>query len=663
MIKMSKRSLLLTIVLVIGVRDAVCGGKVNGDEDDYPFRDPNLSWDERLDDLIKRLTLEEIVDQMSHGGGQNGFGGPGPAIPRLDIGAYQWDTQCLRGAVQAPGDATGFPQALGLAASFSTDLLFRVAEATGVEVRGKHNDFVKQGNYGWHTGASCSSPVINIMRDSRWGRNQETYGEDPYLTSMLTAAFVKGLQGNDLRYVRASAGCKHFDAYGGPDNNPVLRTSFDAVVSERDLRMTFMPAFQACLEVGAYSIMCSYNKVNGVPACANPELLTCFARNEMSLQGYVISDAGAIEDLISGHNYFNNSIDAAAGSVNAGCNLEKSNLNKPVFSYLVEAVKQGKVTEDTLRERVRPLFYTRMRLGEFDPPEMNPYSKLSNADVETPEHKALALEAAMKSFVLLKNNGVLPLNPTKYGIWGLVGPFVDNATQLLGDYAPNIPDGEIVTPLKGLEPVADVSIVAHGCEDGTLCAHYNAPSVQVAVADSDIIFVFLGTGQAVESEGNDRPNTDLPGQQRQLLQDVINNTDPSKPIILVLFNAGPINISFADQEPRVSAILECFFPAQVTGDALRHVLLNDVTGAVPAGRLPYTWPLLASQLPPMTDYSMQRRTYRYFDGEPLYPFGYGLSYTTFQYSDLKHPESIVGGFPLHGSFAVTNTGTLDADEE
>ncbi|KAK7108531.1 uncharacterized protein [Littorina saxatilis] len=627
------------------------------DAADYPFNNVSLPWEDRVHDLVNRLTLEEIQDQMAKGGGGKNSG-PANPIERLGIGRYQWVAECLRGDGYAPGNATAFPQSIGLAAAFSPELIFRVAEAAAVEVRGKHNDLVKQGDFDMHTGASCFSPVINIMRDSRWGRNQETYGEDPYLSGVYATNFIQGLQGNDTRYVRASGGCKHFDVHGGPENIPVSRFSFNAEVSEEDWRMTFLPAFRKCVEAGSYSLMCSYNRINGVPACANEKLLTDITRKEWGFKGYVISDEGAIENIISQHHYLNNSVDTVAACVNAGCNLELSGYNAdPVYLSLVEAIHQNKVSEATVRERVSPLFYTRMRLGEFDPPEMNPYSKLSSADVETPEHKALAVEAAMKSFVLLKNNGVLPLR--NVGTIAVVGPMANNASQLFGDYAPNTPAEDISTPLDGLSGIANKTQFAPGCDD-TNCRSYNSSAVKAAISGSDINFVVLGTGQAVEAEGHDRPDIELPGQQKTLLMDVIKNTAENIPIVLLLFNAGPVNISFADQDPRVSAILECFFPAQATGEALRHVLLNDVKGAVPAGRLPYTWPLLASQMPPIVNYSMQGRTYRYFEGDPLYPFGYGLSYTAFVYEELVLYET--PGQPLKGYVFIQNNGTMEAEE-
>ncbi|XP_025097893.1 LOW QUALITY PROTEIN: probable beta-D-xylosidase 2 [Pomacea canaliculata] len=626
---------------------------------DYPFRNVSLSWQERVADLVGRLTLEEIQEQMGRGGAGN-IGGPAPAIPRLGIGPYEWDTECLRGDAETPGYATAFPQPLGLAASFSPNLIYEVAEATSVEVRGKHNDFVKQGNYGFHTGASCFSPVINIMRDPRWGRNQETYGEDPYLNGVMGASYIQGLQGDDPRYVRASGGCKHFDVHGGPENIPVSRFSFNAVVSENDWRTTFLPAFRMCVEAGSYSVMCSYNRINGVPACANQELLTNILRNEWNFTGYVVSDQGAIENIISEHHYYNDSVSTVAGCVNAGVNLELSdNLQNPVFFSLVEAVQQGKLTEQKVREMVAPLFYTRMRLGEFDPPELNPYSNLTSAEVETDDHKGLAVEAALKTFVLLKNNGVLPLpNPDNIAV---VGPMANVTSDMFGDYAPNVPDEDIVTVLQGMAEFATNVHFASGC-DNPACKNYDRDSVLNVINNTAVIFVVLGTGQTVEAEGRDRPDLELPGQQKALLTDVIQNTPMSTPIILILLNAGPLNISFAESEAKVSAILECFLPAQASGSAIWRSIANLGGQAGPAGRLPFTWPLLASQLPDMVNYSMDGRTYRYFKGDPLYPFGYGLSYTTFAYRALTVPASIKAGDPLLGQVLVSNVGEVDSEE-
>ncbi|XP_050394883.1 uncharacterized protein LOC126812504 [Patella vulgata] len=624
---------------------------------DFPFNNPSLPWDQRVDDLVGRLTLDEIKLQMSKGG-SGPHASPAPAIRHLGIGPYSWDTECLRGDAVA-GNATSFPQAIGLAASFSPDLIYRVAEATSIEVRAKYNDYNRRKIYGDHKGVSCFSPVINIVRDPRWGRIQETYGEDPYLSGVLASYFVKGLQGNNTRYIRANAGCKHFDVHGGPENIPVSRFSFNAQVSERDWRTTFLPQFKACVDAGTYSLMCSFNRINGVPACANKKLLTDILRNEWNFTGYVISDQEAVENIITYHHYLNNSIDTAALCINAGLNLELStNEVKPVYFAMEEAIQQGKLTEDMVRSRVKPLFYTRMRLGEFDPPSMNPYTKLDLSVVQSKAHQALALEAAIKSFVLLKNDE--QFLPRKYlNSVAVVGPMANNIKQQFGDYSPDINPTVTTTPLQAFQNVASNVKYAAGCQDNT-CTQYSSLQIQQAIKGVDGVYVCLGTGQEIESEGNDRSDLELPGHQLDLLLDVVKFAN-GKPVVLVLFNAGPLNISMIDTMTQVPAIIACFFPAQATGDALIDILLNR-NGAVPSARLPVTWPMTMDQVPPITNYTMVGRTYRYSNGVPLYPFGYGLSYTRFSYSNLKIPTSIMAGMDLTGSVDISNIGGMAAEE-
>ncbi|XP_015264217.1 PREDICTED: beta-xylosidase/alpha-L-arabinofuranosidase 2-like [Gekko japonicus] len=631
--------------------------------EDFPFKDPTLPWEKRLDDLVNRLTLEEMVLQMSRGGSKNN--GPAPPIERLGIGPYNWNTECLHGDGFAPGWATAFPQSLGLAASFSPELIHRVANATATEVRAKHNHFVSLGYYGDHTGLSCFSPVLNIMRHPLWGRNQETYGEDPFLTSQLAVAFVTGLQGDHPRYVKASAGCKHFDVHGGPENIPVSRLQFNAKVAERDWRMTFLPQFEACVHAGTFSFMCSYNRINGIPACANKKLLTDILRKEWGFNGYVVSDEGAVELIMVGHLYTHSFLETAIVSVNAGCNLELSyGMRRNVFTHIPEAVAKGNITLEMIKDRIRPLFLTRMRLGEFDPPTMNPYNALGLKDIQTEAHRQLALDAAIQSFVLLKNNhGTLPLKAKE--IFGkklaVVGPFADNQMILFGDYAP-VPEPQyIYTPRRGLAMISAHVNFAAGCAFPK-CDHYSVAEVKSAVEGADIVVVCLGTGIDLEMEANDRKDLALPGHQLQLLQDTVALAD-GRPVILLLFNACPIDISWAKSHDGVGAILACSFPAQATGLAIAKVLVG-AEGSSPAGRLPATWPAGMHQVPPMENYTMAGRTYRYYGDEaPLYPFGYGLSFTTFHYSDLVTSTSVV---PICGNLSVSviveNTGTRDGDE-
>nr|XP_020664519.1 beta-D-xylosidase 1-like [Pogona vitticeps] len=510
---------------------------------DFPFRDPTLPWEERLDDLVNRLTLDEMVLQMSKGGVM--WNGPAPPIERLGIRPYIWNTECLRGDVDAPGWATAFPQALGLAASFSPSLIYRVANATATEVRAKHNHFVSIGNYEDHTGLSCFSPVLNIMRHPLWGRNQETYGEDPFLTAELGVAFVKGLQGDHPRYVKASAGCKHFDVHGGPENIPTSRLSFDAKVSERDWRMTFLPQFEACVRAGTFSLMCSYNRINGVPACANKRLLTDILRGEWGFQGYVVSDEGAIELIMMAHHYTQSILETAVASVNAGCNLEVTCvLKRNIFSYIGEAVANGNISLEPVLAELRGVVFS-------------PWCR------------------------------------------------------------------------RGLATVFPKVTFAAGCSSPR-CDKYSPTEVKSTVEAADIVVVCLGTGIQMETEASDRPDLALPGHQLELLQDVV-AWAAGHPVILLLFNAGPLDVSWAKAHDGVGAILACFFPAPV---------------------------------PPMENYTMAGRTYRYYgDDPPLYPFGYGLSYTLFRYSDLVLGAEVVpvcGNLSL--SVVVENVGPRDGEE-
>ncbi|XP_041352633.1 probable beta-D-xylosidase 2 [Gigantopelta aegis] len=630
---------------------------INGSFSDYPFRNTSLPFDERVDDLVTRLKLDEIILQMAHGGGGSHGGQPDPPIARLGIKPFQWSTECLRGVAMA-GNATSFPQAIGLASSFNAKLIHDVAEATSEEVRAKHNDFVKRGIFHDHTGLGCWSPVINIMRHPLWGRNQETYGEDPYLTGILARHFVSGLQGNHPRYIRAVSTCKHFDAYGGPEDLPVSRQVFNAKVSERDLRTTFLPQFQACTSL-ALGVMCSYNSVNGIPACANKRLLTDILRKEWNYKGYIVTDAGAAQFIIQWHHYYNNSIDAAAGCVNAGVNLELVGAN-PIFLSIGKAIQLRKLTEDLVRERVKPLFFARMRLGEFDPPEMNPYNLFNLSVIQSLAHRELSLKAAMQSFVLLKNSGgFLPLK-SKMNSIAIFGPLANNKSQLMGDYAADVDPFFVTTPLHGLAPLAHKVLFTPGCSD-TKCKSYNHTNVKLYASLADLTILCLGTGQSIETENFDRDSIYLPGKQQQLLEDAIKYS--KGPVIVLLFSGGPLDIRLADNSIKIMSIIQCSFPAQAAGVALLNILIGNGPNGNPAGRLPYTWYASQEQVPNMTDYHMANKTYRYFDGTPLYPFGFGLSYTSFFYSNLNiDPTKVKVGQTVTVKFNMTNSGPRDGDE-
>ncbi|PIK62177.1 putative beta-D-xylosidase 1 [Apostichopus japonicus] len=635
-------------------KDSQSGGMLK----DFPFRNTSLPWEKRVDDLIGRLSLDEMILQLARGGARSN--GPAPPVPELGIGPHQWNNECLRGAVAA-GNATSFPEALGLSAAFSTDLIFKVANATAYEVRAKFNNNSKNNRYSDHTGISCFSPVINIMRHPLWGRNQETYGEDPYLTGELVKSFVIALQGNHPRYIIANAGCKHFAAYCGPDDT---RFQFDAKVTDVDLFQTYLPAFKECVKAGSYSVMCSYNSVNGIPACANKRLLTDILRDDWGFKGYVVSDELAMEIMPVSHNFTKNYTETAAKSLTAGCNLDLARNNvATVYNYLNDAVTSKMITVDLIKKRLHPLFYTRFRLGEFDPPEMNPFTMLEvDRVVECPEHQELAVQAAIKTFVLLKNEeNTLPVDFKSVNTLAVVGPFANNSDELSGDYAPDTVPRFFKNPFQGLKDSVKNVTLGQGC-DTPICDKYQQSQIAMAVTGADFVVVCLGTGVGVETEGQDRKKISLPGKQLQLLKDAVMFAS-GKPVILLLFNAGPLDISWALSNSGVNAIVECFYPSQATGESVRRMLIN-APGANPGGRLPATWPASLDQVPAIDDYDMSHgSTYRYFKGEPLIPFGYGMSYTTFSYSNLKIDSSSIKtcqNETLH--VTVSNTGALDGDE-
>ncbi|XP_071095228.1 uncharacterized protein [Haliotis cracherodii] len=619
----------------------------------YPFRNTSLSWEERVEDLVSRLTIQEIQDQLANGQG------PSPAIPRLGIGQYVFWSDCGRGANNQ--NATAFPQFIGLGASFDKLLVYEIAAAAGAEQRAWYNYFVKH-KYPLdiHMGATCLDPNVDMFRDPRWGRGQETFGEDPFHIGELTDQHIHGLHGYHPRYLRVSSTCNHLALSAGPDSWPISRMDFDAKVSEYDMRTYFLPPFRRCVESGTYAFVCAYNSINGIPACADKALLTDILRGEWNFKGYIASDAGELTSIITDRHYLNNSVDTAAACLNAGCNLELQSGDWKIYNSIIPAIEQGKLTEDFVRESVRPLFYTRFRIGEFDPPSMNPYATLDKDQIVlSSEHRELALKAAINTFVLLKNeNNTLPLQKNFKKI-AVVGPMSNDSQDLFGDYTA-FPDSRfVITPYMGLKRLASTVSLASGCND-TWCQRYDPQSVTAAIQGADIVFVCLGHGTSVESEGKDRTTIQLPGSQLQLLKDVVANTE--KPVVLLLFNGGPVEISWAVDNPGVSAILECYLPGQTAGDAVYASLTNNGSFSAPAGRLSYTWPTSDEQIPGMTNFSMTERTYWYFTQEPLFPFGYGLSYTTFKYSNFSFDTEVNAGDDLSGRLIVTNTGNYDADE-
>ncbi len=617
-----------------------------------PFRNRDLPLDARVADLVGRLTLEEKVGQLMN---------TAPAIPRLGVPAYDWWSEGLHGVARA-GVATVFPQAIGLAATWDTGLMHQVATVISTEARAKHHEAVREGRRDGYEGLTFWSPNINIFRDPRWGRGMETYGEDPFLTGRLAVAFVRGMQGDDPHYLRVVATPKHFAAHSGPEPG---RHGFDAVVDQRDLEETYLPAFGAAVaEGGAQSVMCAYNRLDGTPACASPFLLRQTLRQRWGFQGYVVSDCDAVDDIRAGHEVTGDSAVAAAMALRAGDDLNCGR----AYRSLVDAVRRGLVTEAEVDTAVGRLFRIRFRLGMFDPPEQVPYAGIPYGENDSPAHRALALEATRKSIVLLKDDGgLLPLRRGLRRV-AVIGPNADDVEVLLGNY--NGTPAAPVTPLAGIRAkvAAGTEVVyARGSEVALGTATPDAHLLDSAVAAArraDVAVLCLGLSPRLEGEdlpvsvpgfaGGDRTSLDLPAPQEALLEAVVAT---GKPVVLVLLNGSALSINWAAEH--VPAIVEAWYPGQAAGTAIADVLFGDYD---PAGRLPVTVYRSVDQLPAFTDYRMAGRSYRFFRGDALYPFGYGLSYTQFRYRDLRVPLRVRAGDSAEVSVEVENAGGVAGEE-
>lgn len=756
----------------------------------FKFQNPNLPLEERVNDLISQMTLEEKISQMIDAA---------PAIPRLGIPEYNWWSEGLHG-VAAAGIATVFPQAIGLGATYDTSLIYEVADVVSTEFRAKHNEFLRNNDHGRFKGLTVWSPNINIFRDPRWGRGQETYGEDPYLTSRIGVSFVKGLQGNDPNYFKVISTPKHYAVHSGPEPE---RHRFNAVTNKRDFLETYSAAFESLIrEGGAYSIMGAYNSYMGDPCCASPFLLRDVLRNQWGFKGYVVSDCDAIADIWRNHKFVQTPEEAAAIAVKAGCDL---NCGETYLS-LKDAVKKGLITEKDIDVSLKRLFEARFKLGMFDPIEKVKYAQIPFSENDSPEHRKLALKAAHESIVLLKNgNNLLPLKKNLSTV-AVIGPNADMPTTLYGNY--NGISSHPVTPLEGIRNKLGSGVkvlYAQGCNvaddspvlqnitsemvstDGVpglkgeyfsnvklegspivtrtdtsfnfnwngnspapgikgtdfsvrwtgrltvpLSGKYNltitaddgyrlyidnklvfelwkdqAPtptsttldmkagqphdikieyyqskggsafafqwglkndnSIKDAVnaaSKADVVLFFGGISSRLEGEemtvnypgffGGDRTSLDLPAIQEKLLK-ALKST--GKPIVVVLMSGSALAVNW--EAANIPAIVQSWYPGEEGGNAIADVLFGDYN---PAGRLPVTFYKSVSQLPPFEDYAMKGRTYKYFEGEPLYPFGYGMSYTTFAYDKLQVAPSTETGKPVTVQVEVTNKGNMEGDE-
>ncbi|HFC12608.1 MAG TPA: glycoside hydrolase family 3 protein, partial [Anaerolineae bacterium] len=547
---------------------------------------------------------------------------------------YNWWNEALHGVGRA-GIATVFPQAIGLASTWNRELIKQVARAISDEGRAKHHDAVRKGIYDAYFGLTFWSPNINIFRDPRWGRGQETYGECPYLTGQIGLQFVRGLQGDHPTYLKTVATPKHFAVHSGPEKG---RHSFDAQVSLRDLHETYLPAFKTCIVEGkAASIMGAYNRVNGQPCCASPLLLQQILREEWGFDGVVVSDCGALYDIYANHGVTDSAETAATLALTTGCDLDCcGTYNIPCTFH---SLSTGRGVDDEIDRAVTRLFTARFKLGMFDPPAVVPFAQIPISVVNSAEHRALAQTAAEQSLILLKNeNGLLPLDPTISQKIAVIGPNAAEPLVLSANYAGDAVDA--VSVLAGLQRVdssAEISY-ARGCELWGEDQSQFAEAVAVVDA-ADVAIVVLGLSQQLEgeeeqSEGNppnaaslgDRVDLALPTIQQALLQAV---HATGTPLVLVLINGSALAVNWADAH--VPAILEAWYAGQAGGTAIANAIFGYVN---PAGRLPVTVYRSVDDLPPFDDYAMRERTYRFFTGQPLYKFGFGLSYTVFEYGAI-----------------------------
>jgi beta-glucosidase len=620
----------------------------------FPFQNPDLPFEQRVHDLVSRLSAEEKAGQMLH---------ESPALPRLGIPAYNWWNECIHGVARA-GVATVFPQAIGLAATWSIRRMGEVAGAIADEARAKHHEYLRQGDHGMYKGLTFWAPNINIFRDPRWGRGHETYGECPHLTARLGVVFCRALQGDDPRYLKLVATPKHFAAHSGPEG---LRHGFNAVAGPKDLRETYLPAFHACVtEAKAYSVMTAYNRTNGEPCSGSDALLRVILRDEWKFRGYVVSDCWAIKDFHEKHGVTRTWEESAAMAVKAGCDLNCG----CTYEHIPSALAQGVLDEADVDVSIERLFTARMLLGMFDPPERVPFASIPYEVNDCARHRALARSAARDSLVLLKNErGLLPLSKN-LGSIAVIGPNANDVDVLRANYFGIA--SRTVTPLEGIRAAVSPAtkvLYTDGCKllgtktDGLGRSGNLSEAVSVAQR-CDVVVLCLGLSADIEGEQGDAGNSEaagdkvdlrLTGLQGRMLETIV---ALGKPTVLVLICGSPLDLTWADEH--VGAIVQAWYPGEEGGSAIADVLFGDYG---PAGRLPVTFPRSVADLPPFEDYSMRGRTYRYLDKEPLYPFGYGLSYTTFEYSGVTVSRArVAAGATFEVSAAVTNTGSHVGDE-
>lgn len=613
------------------------------------YLDESLSVEERADDLVSRLTVQEKVEQMIHGA---------KGVKRLGINEYNWWNESLHGVARA-GTATVFPQCIGLGATFNVPLVNKIAEMTSTEGRAKYNVQSAHGDFDIYKGLTYWTPNINIFRDPRWGRGHETYGEDPYLTEQMGLAFVDGLQGHG-KHMKIAACAKHFAVHSGPEE---LRHEFDAKVSKKDMEETYLPAFKALVQKGnVESVMGAYNRTNGEPCCGSKTLLQDILRDEWGFKGHVVSDCWAIRDFHENHHVTKTPEQSAAMALKNGCDLNCG----CTYEHLMKAYSKGLVTEEDINTSFKRLAMTWLKLGMFD--KETEFDDIPYSVVACREHRETAVEAARQSIVLLKNDGIIPLKGDIKTI-GVIGPNADSRAALLGNY--NGTPLKHVTVLEGIMDEAEkrgINVMySEGChlyKDRTsvLAKEHDLDSEALTVAEqSDVVVLCLGLDASVEGEQGDAGNEFGSGDKHGLrypaiqrhIMDIVLGT--GTPVILVSMTGSAMDMREADE--KCAAVVQAWYPGGEGGTAVADILFGKCS---PSGKLPVTFYRSTEDLPDFTDYDMKDRTYRYFEGTPLYPFGYGLSYTSFEYEGG-------GELPMADEMTVEcmvkNTGDTDGYEK
>ncbi len=614
----------------------------------YPYENQQLSFEKRAEILLSLMTIEEKVSQMLH------FS---PAIDRLSIPAYTWWNEALHGIARA-GTATVFPQAIALAATFDKQMVYQTATYISDEARAKHHEYKRQNDMGIYKGLTMWSPNINIFRDPRWGRGHETYGEDPYLTGRMGISFIKGMQGDHPKYLKTIATPKHYLVHSGPESD---RHHFDAVVSKKDLRETYLPAFKECIVEGqAYSIMGAYNRTNGEACCASRTFLLDILRDEFSFKGFVVSDCHAIIDLHLHHHLTKTPQESAAMAVKNGCDL---NCGK-AFESLTLAYEENIITEEQINKAVKRLLVAKFKLGMFDDDDKVPYSSIPYEVNDSNKHRDYAIKVAEKSLVLLKNSGILPLKSNVKSI-AVIGPNADDREVLLANYK-GIPS-RYSTILEGIiEKFSDCEIkYSKGCHIANTTLRDDETSLiseAISCAKAcDVTILVTGINSLIEGEeadprypefgGGDREDIELPGLQNQLISKI---STINKPLIIVNLSGSCVSLVTANEH--ADAIIQAWYPGALGGKAVANLLAGDFS---PSGKLPVTFYNSIKQLPSYDQYELTTQTYRYLKEAPLFPFGFGLTYSKFSFGNININKK--SDYLYEVTIKVINDGPYDSN--